>query len=88
VTFCSIVIFFPVQGPGCGFWAPGWRVWVLFMLGMRRMEHWLDNLPSRQFEGRHSTGVAKTVTKQRAESNFDLELRASVSFILICDTLC
>ncbi|RYG28970.1 hypothetical protein EON81_27575, partial [bacterium] len=33
---------------------------------------------SRQFEGRHSKGVAKTVTKQRVESHFDLELRASV----------
>ncbi|KAL8155657.1 hypothetical protein AgCh_000888 [Apium graveolens] len=30
------------------------------------------------FEGRHSKGVAKTVTKQRGESNFDVELRASV----------
>ncbi|GBP12885.1 Pre-mRNA-processing-splicing factor 8 [Eumeta japonica] len=28
--------------------------------------------------GRHSKGVAKTVTKQRVESHFDLELRASV----------
>jgi pre-mRNA-processing factor 8 len=32
----------------------------------------------RQFEGRHSKGVAKTVTKQRIESHFDLELRAAV----------
>jgi hypothetical protein len=35
-------------------------------------------LLSRQFEGRHSKGVAKTVTKQRVESHFDLELRAAV----------
>lgn len=28
--------------------------------------------------GRHSKGVAKTVTKQRVESHFDLELRAAV----------
>ena len=33
---------------------------------------------ARQFEGRHTKGVAKTVTKQRVESHFDLELRASV----------
>jgi pre-mRNA-processing factor 8 len=31
-----------------------------------------------QFEGRHSKGIAKTVTKQRVESHFDLELRAAV----------
>ncbi|KAJ5028389.1 NUC071 domain-containing protein [Bipolaris maydis] len=56
------------KGPGCGFWAPAWRVWLFFMRG---------NLLSRQFEGRHSKGVAKTVTKQRVESHFDLELRAA-----------
>jgi pre-mRNA-processing factor 8 len=39
---------------------------------------WLGNLLARQFEGRHSKGVAKTVTKQRVESHFDLELRAAV----------
>lgn len=39
------------------------------------LERWLGNLLSRQFEGRHSKGVAKTVTKQRVESHFDLELR-------------
>jgi pre-mRNA-processing factor 8 len=33
---------------------------------------------ARQFEGRNAKGVAKTVTKQRAESHFDLELRAAV----------
>lgn len=42
------------------------------------MERWLGNLLARQFEGRHSKGIAKTVTKQRVESNFDLELRAAV----------
>ena len=45
------------------------------------LERWLGNLLSRQFEGRHSKGVAKTVTKQRVESHFDLELRAAVSYI-------
>ncbi|KAG6384530.1 hypothetical protein SASPL_155664 [Salvia splendens] len=35
-------------------------------------------LAPMQFEGRHSKGVAKTVTKQRVESHFDLELRAAV----------
>lgn len=67
------------KGPGCGFWAPSWRVWLFFMRGIiPLLERWLGNLLSRQFEGRHSKGVAKTVTKQRVESHFDLELRASV----------
>jgi PROCN (NUC071) domain len=47
------------------------------------LERWLGNLLSRQFEGRHSKGVAKTVTKQRVESHFDLELRASVSYYFL-----
>jgi len=47
------------------------------------LERWLGNLLSRQFEGRHSKGVAKTVTKQRVESHFDLELRASVIILLL-----
>jgi len=42
------------------------------------LERWLGNLLARQFEGRHSKGVAKTVTKQRVESHYDLELRAAV----------
>ena len=42
------------------------------------LERWLGNLLSRQFEGRHSKGIAKTVTKQRVESHYDLELRAAV----------
>ena len=61
-------------------WAPGWRVWMFFLRGVvPLLERWLGNLLSRQFEGGHSKGVAKTVTKQRVESHFDLELRASVS---------
>ena len=67
------------KGPGCGIWAPGWRVWLFFLRGITPLlERWLGNLLSRQFEGRHSKGIAKTVTKQRVESHFDLELRASV----------
>jgi len=85
------------KGPGCGFWAPGWRVWLFFMRGIvPLLERWwviiescvlghflkyilrLGNLLARQFEGRNSKGVAKTVTKQRVESHYDLELRAAV----------
>jgi pre-mRNA-processing factor 8 len=62
-----------------GFWAPVWRVWLFFLTGIiPLLERWLGNLLSRQFEGRISKGMAKTVTKQRVESHFDLELRASV----------
>ncbi|CAF2508139.1 unnamed protein product [Rotaria sp. Silwood2] len=45
---------------------------------MPLLESWLGNLLSRQFEGHHSNSIAKTVTKQRIESHYDLELRASV----------
>ena len=67
------------KGPGVGFWAPSWRVWLFFLRGIiPLLERWLGNLLARQFEGRHSKGFAATVTKQRVESHFDLELRASV----------
>jgi pre-mRNA-processing factor 8 len=67
------------KGPGVGFWAPGWRVWLFFLRGIvPLLERWLGNLLARQFEGRNSKGVASTVTKQRVESHFDLELRAAV----------
>ncbi|KAL6783719.1 PRP8 [Auxenochlorella protothecoides x Auxenochlorella symbiontica] len=67
------------KGPGVGFWAPTWRVWLFFLRGIvPLLERWLGNLLARQFEGRQSKGVAKTVTKQRIESHFDLELRAAV----------
>ncbi len=67
------------KGPGCGFWAPMWRVWLFFLRGIVPLvERWLGNLLARSFEGRQSKGIAKTVTKQRVESHFDLELRAAV----------
>ena len=67
------------KGPGVGIWAPGWRVWLFFLRGMiPLLERWLGNLLARQFEGRVSKAVASTVTKQRVESHFDLELRAAV----------
>ena len=67
------------KGPGAGFWVPGWRVWLFFLRGIvPLLERWLGNLLARQFEGRHSKAIGKTVTKQRVESHFDLELRAAV----------
>jgi pre-mRNA-processing factor 8 len=74
------------KGPGVGFWAPGWRVWLFFLRGIvPLLERWLGNLLARQFEGRNSKGVALTVTKQRVESHYDLELRA---LILVCILSC
>jgi len=67
------------KGPGVGFWAPSWRVWMFFLRGIvPLLERWLGNLLARQFEGRHYGAMAQNVTKQRVESHFDLELRASV----------
>ncbi|KAJ9070725.1 pre-mRNA-splicing factor 8 [Entomophthora muscae] len=69
------------KGPGCGFWAPGWRVWLFFLRGIvPLLERWLGNLLARQFEGRNSKGIAKTMTKQRVESGYDLELRTAVMY--------
>ena len=60
-------------------WAPMWRVWLFFLRGIvPLLELWLGNLLARQFEGRHNKAVASTVTKQRVESQYDLELRAAV----------
>lgn len=56
---------------GCGFHTGRKRGAVPSALHTRSRE--VSSLP-----GRHSKGVAKTVTKQRVESHFDLELRAAV----------
>lgn len=67
------------KGPGCGFWQPAWRVWLSFIRGLiPLLERWLGNLLARQFEGRRSNDVVKTITKQRIDSYYDLELRAQV----------
>ena len=32
------------KGPGCGFWAPDWRVWLFFMRGIvPLLERWYVN---------------------------------------------
>ncbi|KAK6453849.1 NUC071 domain-containing protein [Scheffersomyces xylosifermentans] len=67
------------KGPGAGFWQPAWRVWIFFLRGIvPLLERWLGNLLARQFEGRRANDVAKTITKQRVDSYYDLELRAQV----------
>ena len=48
------------KGPGVGFWAPMWRVWIFFLRGIvPLLERWLGNLLARQFEGRNAKGIAK-----------------------------
>ena len=42
------------------------------------LERWLGNLIARQFEGRRQNDVAKTITKQRVDAYYDIELRAQV----------
>ena len=38
----------PEQGPGCGIWAPGWRVWIFLLRGLiPLLERWLGNLLAR-----------------------------------------
>ncbi|KAF6066513.1 PROCN domain family protein [Candida albicans] len=67
------------KGPGCGFWQPAWRVWLFFLRGIiPLLERWLGNLIARQFEGRRQNDVAKTITKQRVNAYYDIELRAQV----------
>ena len=57
------------KGPGVGCWAPMWRVWLFFLRGIvPLLERWLGNLLARQFEGRQSKGVAKTVSLQPPHS--------------------
>ncbi|KNC53021.1 pre-mRNA-processing-splicing factor 8 [Thecamonas trahens ATCC 50062] len=72
-------------GPGVGFWLPSWRVWCFFLRGViPLLERWLGNLLARQFEGRvNSASVTRTISKQRVESHFDLELRAAVMHDLL-----
>ena len=72
------------KGPGTGVWLMAWRTWLFFLRGiMPTLERWLGNLLARQFEGRVHKATAKKITKQRVESHFDIELRASVMHDII-----
>jgi pre-mRNA-processing factor 8 len=72
------------KGPGTGFWGPAWRVWVMFLRGMTPLlQRMLGNLLTRLFEGRKNKGEAKRVTKQRIESNFDMNLKAALKQTVI-----
>ena len=67
------------KGPGVGCWAPMWRVWLFFLRGIvPLLERWLGNLLARQFEGRQSKGVAKTVSQQLPHSTGALPGRTAL----------
>lgn len=78
----------PDGGSGCSLCVESFLCWrdgedfvtsfLLLISVLILMLHRLGNLLARQFEGRNSKGIAKTVTKQRVESHYDLELRAAV----------
>ena len=61
------------------FWAPMWRVWIFLPPRHRAAtRRWLGNGTRTPVRGPVVEGIAKTVTKQRVESHYDLELRAAV----------
>lgn len=72
------------SGPGAGFWGPLWRVWIFFMRGIvPLLERWLGSRVSREFEGRYAKRNPSTVTKQRIEANYDVELKDAIA----CDIM-
>ncbi|KAG8345580.1 PRO8NT PrP8 N terminal domain [Trypanosoma vivax] len=67
-----------LRGPGCGFWAPSWRVWVFFLRGMTPLlQRYLGNLTDRVLRGRESKGKhdGKRITRQRVETDKDVNIK-------------
>jgi len=71
---------FPVpKGPGFGFWAPVWKVWVFFLRGMIPVqERWISNLLSRHLYGRRYSRKTFSITCQRKDSYLDIELKLAL----------
>jgi len=66
------------SGPGCGFWAPSWRVWVFFMRGMTPLlQRYLGNLTDRVLRGRVQKDkfTGKRITRQRVEPDKDVNIK-------------
>jgi len=60
------------KGPGCGFWAPMWRVWLFFLRGIvPLLERWLGNLLARQVNRKKKNFLHKC-------SNFKLVRRTTI----------
>ncbi|KNH06334.1 pre-mRNA-processing-splicing factor 8-like protein [Perkinsela sp. CCAP 1560/4] len=67
------------KGPGMGFWAPVWRMWVCLFRGMvPLLEKFITRLVEREIEGRNQKSVVKKITKQRSESTYDREMRLAI----------
>ncbi|CBH14584.1 PRP8 protein homologue [Trypanosoma brucei gambiense DAL972] len=67
-----------LRGPGCGFWAPSWRVWVFFLRGMTPLlQRYLGNLTDRVLRGREAKGKhdGKRITRQRVETDKDVNIK-------------
>ena len=67
------------KGPGMGFWAPVWRMWVCLLRGMMPLlDKFVNRLIDREVEGRNQKNVVKKITKQRSESTYDREMRMAI----------
>ena len=67
------------KGPGMGFWAPVWRMWVCLFRGMMPLlEKFINRLIDREIDGRNQKSVVKKITKQRSESTYDREMRMAI----------
>jgi pre-mRNA-processing factor 8 len=72
------------RGPGSGFWEPTWKVWVNFFRGISPLlTKWIKNQQTRLFQGRRIKAEAKRVTKQRLDSDFDVNRRAAFRLTLL-----
>lgn len=47
------------------------------------LENWIGNLIQRQFEGRAGRIEIKSLTKQRSEAYYDLELKTKITHELM-----
>jgi len=71
------------KGPGVGFWAPGWRVWLFFMCGIvPLLEHWLGNLLAR---ARSRDAMQR---QPRIHNNFHNNFRKGSSLCCTTPPLC
>jgi pre-mRNA-processing factor 8 len=77
------------KGPGCGFWAPGWRVSLFFMRGIVPLlvvqSSCMPYVVTEVLSGWETFllvnsrgGTARVLQKQRVESHYYLQLRAAV----------
>ena len=67
------------KGPGFGFWAPVWRIWIFFLKGISPMlQRWLSNLLSRHFFGRKNLKKSLEISNQREEAYLDIGIKQAL----------